>query len=86
MNGSISYELERPENNGLKKSLKILEEAKNQLDVREPVSWADLIAVAGAEAVSICGGPVIPVRLGRLDSLFFSMFFFDALLIIYLNI
>ncbi|KAK9742221.1 hypothetical protein RND81_03G156900 [Saponaria officinalis] len=69
MNGSISYELERPENNGLKKSLKILEKAKNQLDVRESVSWADLIAVAGAEAVSICGGPVIPVRLGRLDSL-----------------
>ncbi|KAL9230270.1 hypothetical protein vseg_005645 [Gypsophila vaccaria] len=68
MNGSISYELERPENNGLKKSLKILEKAKNQLDVRKSVSWADLIAVAGAEAVSICGGPAIPVRLGRLDS------------------
>lgn len=33
------------------------------------VSWADMIAVAGAEAVSICGGPDIPVRLGRLDSL-----------------
>ncbi|XP_074287116.1 putative L-ascorbate peroxidase 6 [Silene latifolia] len=69
MNGSITYELERPENKGLKKSLKILEKAKNELDVRESVSWADLIAVAGAEAVSICGGPVIPIRLGRLDSL-----------------
>ena len=32
------------------------------------VSWADLIAVAGAEAVSLCGGPTIPVALGRLDS------------------
>lgn len=32
------------------------------------VSWADLIAVAGAEAVALCGGPEIPVRLGRLDS------------------
>jgi L-ascorbate peroxidase len=32
------------------------------------VSWADMIAVAGAEAVSLCGGPTIPVPLGRLDS------------------
>jgi len=28
-----------------------------------------MIAVAGAEAVSVCGGPTIPVQLGRLDSL-----------------
>nr|POF15680.1 putative l-ascorbate peroxidase 6 [Quercus suber] len=33
------------------------------------VSWADMIAVAGAEAVSLCGGPTIPVPLGRLDSM-----------------
>jgi L-ascorbate peroxidase len=32
------------------------------------VSWADMIAVAGAEAVSLCGCPTIPVPLGRLDS------------------
>lgn len=32
------------------------------------VSWADLIAVAGAEAVAECDGPRIPVRLGRRDS------------------
>lgn len=32
------------------------------------VSWADMIAVGGAEAVSICGGPKIPVAVGRLDS------------------
>ncbi|XP_021848706.1 putative L-ascorbate peroxidase 6 isoform X2 [Spinacia oleracea] len=69
MNGSITYELERPENKGLKKSLKIIEKAKNVVDERQSVSWADMIAVAGAEAVSICGGPDIPVRLGRLDSL-----------------
>ncbi|RZC53816.1 hypothetical protein C5167_012662 [Papaver somniferum] len=67
MNGSIVYELDRPENAGLKKSVKILEKVKSELDGTEPVSWADLIAVAGAEAVSLCGGPLIPVQLGRKD-------------------
>ncbi|CBI21045.3 hypothetical protein VitviT2T_004808 [Vitis vinifera] len=69
MNGSIVYELDRPENTGLKKSLKILEKAKSGVDMVQPVSWADMIAVAGAEAVSVCGGPKIPVQLGRLDSM-----------------
>ncbi|KAK9079494.1 hypothetical protein SSX86_001166 [Deinandra increscens subsp. villosa] len=69
MNGSISFELDRPENKGLKKSLKILVEAKTIVDEKQPVSMADMIAVAGAEAVSLCGGPTIPVRLGRLDSM-----------------
>ncbi|RZC62039.1 hypothetical protein C5167_023793 [Papaver somniferum] len=67
MNGSMVYELDRPENAGLKKSVKILEKVKSELDGTEPVSWADLIAVAGAEAVSLCGGPLIPVQLGRKD-------------------
>ncbi|XP_061341024.1 putative L-ascorbate peroxidase 6 isoform X3 [Gastrolobium bilobum] len=65
MNGSIVYELERPENAGLIKSVK---KAKTQIDAIQPVSWADVIAVAGAEAVEVCGGPPIQVSLGRLDS------------------
>ncbi|XP_027083991.2 putative L-ascorbate peroxidase 6 isoform X1 [Coffea arabica] len=69
MNGSILHELDRPENKGLKKSVKIPEKAKSQIDILYPVSWADLIAVAGAEAVSVCGGPKIPVQLGRIDSM-----------------
>ncbi|KAK2979120.1 hypothetical protein RJ640_021123 [Escallonia rubra] len=75
MNGSIVYELDRPENGGLKKSVKasslylIIAKAKSGVDIIQPVSWADMIAVAGAEAVSLCGGPQIPVRLGRIDSL-----------------
>ncbi|KAK2660431.1 hypothetical protein Ddye_006964 [Dipteronia dyeriana] len=69
MNGSIVFELERPENAGLKKSLKILEKVKSQVDANQPVSWADMIAVGGAVAVSVCGGPSIPVSLGRLDSM-----------------
>ncbi|KAL1210357.1 putative L-ascorbate peroxidase 6 [Cardamine amara subsp. amara] len=69
INGSIAYELERPENTGLKKSLKVLGKAKINVDAIQPVSWADMISVAGSEAVSICGGPTIPVVLGRLDSM-----------------
>ncbi|KAK1429622.1 hypothetical protein QVD17_11836 [Tagetes erecta] len=69
MNGSISFELDRPENKGLKKPLKILVEAKKIVDEKLPVSMADMIAVAGAEAVSLCGGPKIPVQLGRLDTM-----------------
>ncbi|XP_042497078.1 putative L-ascorbate peroxidase 6 isoform X1 [Macadamia integrifolia] len=69
MNGSIVYELDRPENSGLKKSVKILEKAKSEAGIIQPVSWADMIAVGGAEAISICGGPTIPVQLGRLDSM-----------------
>ncbi|EPS62370.1 hypothetical protein M569_12421, partial [Genlisea aurea] len=66
MNGSIIYELDRAENAGLKKSLKAW--VKSKVDSICPVSWADLIAVAGAEAVSICGGPNISLRLGRIDT------------------
>ncbi|XP_020579503.1 putative L-ascorbate peroxidase 6 isoform X2 [Phalaenopsis equestris] len=68
MNGSILYELDRPENAGLGKSLKILEKAKKEADEIHQVSWADFIAVAGAEAVFLCGGPAIPVKVGRLDA------------------
>jgi L-ascorbate peroxidase len=32
------------------------------------LSWADLVAVAGAVAVEVCGGPRIQVGLGRVDS------------------
>eukprot|EP00250_Pteridium_aquilinum_P018008 c23893_g1_i1 orf=67-765(+) len=68
MNGSILYELDRPENSGLDRSIKILDTVKASLDMSVQVSWADLIAVAGAEAVAICGGPKIPIKLGRLDT------------------
>ncbi|XP_024401301.1 putative L-ascorbate peroxidase 6 isoform X3 [Physcomitrium patens] len=68
MNGSLLFELERPESAGLQRPIKVLQKAKKEIELAFPVSWADLIAVAGAAAVLECDGPVIPVRLGRLDA------------------
>ena len=51
-----------PENKGLERTLEKL----TQLKALSPnVTWGDLIAVAGAAAVERCGGPHIPVQLGR---------------------
>ncbi|XP_073111141.1 putative L-ascorbate peroxidase 6 isoform X10 [Elaeis guineensis] len=44
------------------------DKVKKEIDQIQQVSWADLIAVAGAVAILLCGGPEIPVRLGRLDA------------------
>ncbi|KAK9130677.1 hypothetical protein Sjap_011164 [Stephania japonica] len=76
MKGGYVYLLEDLSNEILRKALTkgkaaghILEKVKSEVDGIKPVSWADMIAVAGAEAVSICGGPFIPIQLGRVDSL-----------------
>ena len=66
--GSITNDLElhRQENDGLQKtSARILEMRKNLSDFSLP----DIIAVAGAVAIEMCGGPKILVGLGRQESL-----------------
>jgi L-ascorbate peroxidase len=68
MNGSIIYELDRPANAGLDRSVKVLEKVKAVLDLIMQVSWADLIALAGVEALALCGGPIILIKLGRQDT------------------
>ncbi|CAI0416659.1 unnamed protein product [Linum tenue] len=45
--------------------LHVLAKAKNVVDAMQP----DMIALSGAEAVSICGGPTIPLQMGRMDSM-----------------
>ena len=68
-NGSVVFELDRPESFGLKRGVKPVLEAQRLL-VGTPaasVSLADLIQVAGAHAVQVTGGPAITVPLGRLD-------------------
>jgi adenylate cyclase len=65
-NGSIRRpeELARPENRGLADAVKSLTQVKT---VFPELSWADLIAIAGALAVAQCSGPEITVPLGRKD-------------------
>ena len=68
-NGSVCSKesLAHPFNAGLKSSVDALKTLRKTLP--RDVSWADLIALAGAAAVERCGGPRIPLRVGRLDNL-----------------
>lgn len=67
-NGSLINELARPENGGLKYGAAILKPVKEKIDAQGiEISWADLIQLAGAEAVRVCGGPKIDVGVGRKD-------------------
>nr|UBZ25209.1 L-ascorbate peroxidase [Chlamydomonas sp. UWO 241] len=70
VNASIQYEFDRPESFGLKRGWRLVTTAEDQLKgtVAEGVSRADLVALVGARAVALCGGPVIPVPIGRVDA------------------
>lgn len=70
LNASIQFELERPENFGLKRGVNVIKLMKNRLKGThaERLSEADLIALAGAHAVKITKGPVIDVLVGRRDA------------------
>lgn len=68
VSGSISNpeEIKRDVNDGLAKSSNLVLSIKEDLS---EISLADVIAVAGAVAVEISGGPVVSVGLGRVDNL-----------------
>ena len=67
-NGSIRFEkvLEYPCNGGLTKAIVLLTPLKTKYPI---MSWADLIQLAGATAVSCAGGPDIDMVYGRIDAL-----------------
>lgn len=67
-NASVRFELKRPENSGLNRAWKVIELAKQELKgtpAESRVSYADLIALGGAYAVAVTGGPNITVELGN---------------------
>lgn len=68
-NGSLVNELARPENGGLKYGFAVLKPVKAAIDEQGiAITWADLIQLAGAEAVAVCGGPKIDIKMGRKDN------------------
>ncbi len=68
-NGSLRFELDREENISLKPYFEKLEILKKAMDERGiKVSYADLIAFAGAVAVYKTGGPNIKLNTGRVDT------------------
>ncbi|CAL6378793.1 ascorbate peroxidase [Bathycoccus prasinos] len=76
MNGSVLYELGRPESFGLKRGLNPIKEVYEEMKVRGfgddtgGVSLADCIACAGAYAIELTGGPKFleSIPLGRRDA------------------
>jgi len=66
-NGSIRFEIELKHgaNAGLSKAINYLKPLKEKYP---DVSWADLIQLASVVAIEHAGGPVIPIRYGRVDT------------------
>lgn len=60
-NGSIRLETARGENFGLARAVDVL----RPLQELTALSWGDVVAIGGAQAVESTGGPRINVRLGR---------------------
>ena len=69
-NGSVRFELDRPENTGLAKGWKVVEKAQAALagTAAAGLSSADLVCLLGAHAVAVTGGPAIEVPVGRPDA------------------
>ena len=67
-NASVRFELKRPENSGLGRGWKVIEQTWQDLrgtPAEGRVGYADLIALGGAYAVSVTGGPAISVDIGE---------------------
>lgn len=67
-NASLRFELKRPENKGLNRGWKVIDQTMAALAgtaAEGRVSYADLIALGGAYAVAVTGGPDIRIPIGQ---------------------
>jgi L-ascorbate peroxidase len=65
-NGSLRFELDRPENAELRDAVEALTTVR--AGRRDAMSFGDIFAFAGAVAVEVTGGPRIVIQLGREDA------------------
>jgi catalase (peroxidase I) len=63
-NGSIRMETSRGENFGLERAVSFLRPIQDVTNM----TWGDIVALAGARAVAVTGGPVIDVPMGRVTA------------------
>jgi len=70
MNGSVRFELARPESFGLKRGVNPVTAVYDAIrdGPAAGLSFADVIAASGAYAVELTGGPKIDVPFGRIDA------------------
>lgn len=66
--GSVKYEMDRAENDGLKEALSCCENIFSVMKRTSEITLSDVVAFGGGEAIQACGGPRIVVQLGRYDT------------------
>ena len=66
--GSIQFEMTREENKGLEKAAAIIQGIKKELLRTNTVSYSDLVAFGGAEALESAGCGRVIVQVGRFDA------------------
>ena len=68
IDGSILFEMDRPSSAGLEKAVQLVKQIHSDLQRVTEISYADVIAFAGATAIQSVGGPKVSVQLGRADA------------------
>ncbi|KAJ1435654.1 heme peroxidase [Ochromonadaceae sp. CCMP2298] len=66
--GSVQFEMEKEENQGLQNALDVVNTIKKALQRTTQVSFADICAFAGAEALETVGCGRMTVQVGRFDA------------------
>ena len=66
--GSIQFEADLDHNKGLSSAIALMQDVKKQLQRTNSVSFADVCAFAGAEALETVGCGRVIVQVGRVDS------------------